>query len=46
LALGEFLLVQIKRGNIARGEPAMIDSETTQTTPPGAIVGDRRRGVY
>jgi hypothetical protein len=35
LALGEgkLLLVQIKRGRIARGKPAMVDSETTQTTP-------------
>ena len=43
LALGEFLLVQIKRGNIARGKPATVGSETTQTTPPGSIVGDRRQ---
>src|SRR4051812_17585843 len=43
LALGEILLVQIKRGNIARGVPATVGSETTQTAPPGPIIGDRRR---
>jgi len=43
LALGEFLLVQIKRGRIARIEPATVGSETTQTTPLGSIFGDRRR---
>jgi hypothetical protein len=34
LGFRRFLLVQIKRGNIARGEPATVGSETTQTTPP------------
>src|SRR3954447_12664876 len=35
--LGEFLLVQIKRGNIARGEPAAVGSETTHTTSPARL---------
>ena len=43
LGLGGFVLVQIKRGNIARGEPATVGSETTQTTLLASIVGDRRR---